>query len=42
MSSFTYLLYDLQVNIDVTQNFTDNIVTILLLSIYIKLLCERY
>ena len=44
MFSFTYLLYDLQVNIDVTQNFTDDIVTILSLSVnsYIKLLCERY
>ena len=27
--SFTYLLYDLQVNIDVTQVFTDDILTIL-------------
>ena len=27
--SFTYLLYDLQVNIDVTQIFTNDILTIL-------------
>ena len=42
--SFTYLLYDLQVNIDVTQIFTDNILTVLplLINSYIMPLCERY
>ena len=41
--NFTYLLYDLQVNIDITQIFTDDIFTILplLINSYIMLLCER-
>ena len=40
--NFTYLLYDLQVNIDITQIFTDDIFTILplLINSYIMLLCE--
>ena len=39
---FTYLLYDLRVNIDVTQIFTEDILTILpeLINSYIILSCD--